>query len=160
MAPVDQPLGLAPRALDIVRRPLVGTFLFGLILGGFPIGVALATWFTPIMTSSPSNAIIAMFLFFSISVATVGAVLGGSNSWKLLLYTALVVSLAMCIPIPLVVDFTLLSVTGYQVLDVHNFPFHVILCFIWSVEVTIASGALAVSYALYQRWRSQSISTP
>ena len=159
MARVNQRPGFTPRALDVVRRPLVGSFLFGLILGGIPLGIVLAIWYMPVMESSPSNAIIAKFLLFSILIATAGALLGGSNSWNVLLYRALVVSLAMCIPIPLVVDLNMLWATGSEALDVHNFPFHVMLCLVWSVEVTVAGAVLAVSYTMYQRWRSQSISS-
>jgi hypothetical protein len=147
MPSTDQQSSLSLRSLGIVRRPL----LFGLTVGGIPLGLVTAIWWDRIMGSS-NDATIGMLLLFTVSVATVGTVLGGSNHWKTLLYRAFLISIAMCAPIPLVVDFFVLSTRNYEVFYVVNFPFHVALCGVWSIEVTVASGLLALLYVRYQSW--------
>jgi hypothetical protein len=155
MAPNNPASALGSRTLRPLRRPLLGPVLFGLILGGIPLGVVLSIWYVPIMDSPPRDSVIGMFLLFTILVATFGAVLGGSSHWKVLFYRALLISLAMCIPIPLVVDLVMLSKTRAEVFDIRNFPFHVILCVVWSIEVTVAVGLLALGYSLYRGHRSR-----
>jgi hypothetical protein len=153
--PNAQPEGLTSRTLSLIRRPLLGSFLFGLILGGVPLGLVLGVWYDRIMFQSLSDGIVGMFLMFTTFVATVGAVLDGSNHWKVLFYRAFLISLAMCVPIPLAVDLILLWKLSDDVLDVRNFPFHVALCVVWSIEVTVAGGLLALGYTLYRDRRSR-----
>jgi len=144
-----QAFGFVNQTLNLLRRPLLGPLLLGLILGGVPLGVMLGKWFDRIMTSS-SDGKVAMLLLFSISVATLGAILGGSNQWKTLFKRAFLISLAMCFPIPLAVDFILLWKIGYDIFDLRNFPFHVALCAVWSVEATVAGWLLALGFTLYR----------
>jgi hypothetical protein len=100
------------------------------------------------MTFSDGN--VAAFLLYSIAVATLGAILGGSTYGKMLLKRAFLISLAMCFPVPLVVDFILLWKLGYDVFDVRNFPFHVAPCAVWSIEATAAGWLLALGFMVYR----------
>jgi len=135
---------LAAATQRVVRRRLLGPLLFGLVVGGAPIGLALAIRFDRIMDSPPNDKVTAVLLLFSTSVAAVGAALGRSHDWRVLFYRAFLTSIAMCVPFPLVVDLVLLWKSGTEVFYVANFPFHVALCVVWSVATTFAGGLFAV----------------
>jgi hypothetical protein len=135
--------------ISVVRRPLLGPLVCGLVLGGVPIGTAFSILGRLILgsTSVTSDCATWALALFAVPVTFVGAILGATKAWHHLLRRAVLTSFAACVPIPATVDMILLSKWGYEVFALQNFWLFMILLLFWWGGAAVSAWVLALTYS-------------
>jgi hypothetical protein len=135
------------RTFAVVRRPLVGPVLWGLVVGGIPFGIFLCylgfteTWAQQFFERLTPIAIV---------VAALGAVLSASRRPAHLLGRAFVTSLSACIPVPTITWLVILWRSGTEILDLRNLPLAIIGFVLWTVVVTVLGWLLALAVTFFK----------
>lgn len=141
MTPADYSNRQFSRILSILRRPLFGSLLFGVVFGGIPVGITLAiSW--PQETVRPYN----WALPVTIALAALSAYLSIQKNWYHILQRAFYTSLAIWIPIPALVFILLGWHMGLELSDYRNLPFNIAILLVFAVITTVPSWLLALVF--------------
>ena len=131
----------------LVRRPVIGALLFGLIVGGTPFGIAFSRLSGQVVSLN-TLGLTAMLTPVAVVVATVGALLGGAERWHSLLSRAFFASLGACLPVPTficgILVFHDLGPEGF--FDPRKLPGFALVFGIWAGVVTIYAWLLALAF--------------
>jgi len=156
LAPTDHPQGLLPRMLGVLRRPLLGPLLFGLVFAGIPFGIAFNLLGGTVISANLFGRILDLTPA-AIVVTTLSAVVDVSSGWPHILWRASFTSLATCVPLPTIVCTALALHSGYKALSTDYLLTLIILFVVCAMAVTIPSWLLALGYAHFKNRRSRSV---
>jgi hypothetical protein len=140
MTPEGHPHGHLSRMLGVVRCPVLGPLLLGVVFGGIPSGIVLG--FLGLDALSPK--LLAWLSPFAIVLVALSANLSVNRGLYRILWRAFLTSLSICVPVPTIVWTALAWNSGYQVFDPRNFPLIVAVFVICAVMITIPSWVLAL----------------
>jgi hypothetical protein len=145
--------------LEIVRRPVLGPLIFGLLVGGIPLGFA----FGGLAGRMISPELVRLVLNLSpvaVSVIILGTLLGVNLRWREMIYRAFIVGAAECVPIPATVCVIVAHNWGYEMSSPSNFLVLILIFLFWSIILTGPSWLLALALLyLKNRWIA-AVSTP
>jgi hypothetical protein len=137
------------RALGVLRRPVGGPLLLGLIVGGLPCAVAFERLGGRVVSAELLRFVL-LLTPIAIIVAVVGALLGAERGWKGLLVGGLLTSLWTCVPLPSFVCLVLVSRYGYDVFP-SNLAALVEIFVFWALAVGVSSWLLAFVVTVLKR---------
>jgi membrane protease YdiL (CAAX protease family) len=154
LTPTNHERGLHSRMLGVLRRPLLGPVLFGLVYGGIPCGIIFGLLGSDVYT--------VVFLRFTIGltplavvVSTLSPTLSVNRTWQHILLRVSLTSFATCVPVPAIVCTELARRWGEWV--VKDIPRMIAFFGLWAVAVTIPSWLLAFGYAHMKNRRSRRV---
>jgi hypothetical protein len=156
MTPPDNPHGQLSRMLGVLRRPLLGPLLFGLVFAGIPFGIMFNFLGDTVISANLFGRILDLTPA-AIVVATLSAVLDVNSAWQHILWRASFTSFAACVPVPTTVCTELALHSGHKAFSANNLPILIILFVVWAVAVTIPSWLFALGYALLKNRRSRRV---
>jgi membrane protease YdiL (CAAX protease family) len=157
LTPTNHPHGLHSRMLGILRRPLLGPVLFGLVYGGIPCGIIFSLLGSDVYTIALLHFTIGLTPL-AIVVATLSPTLGVNRKWQHILWRASLTSFATCVPVPTIVCTELALHWGIWV--VKDIPRMIAIFSLWAIAVTFPSWLLAFGYALFKNRRSRRVAQP
>jgi hypothetical protein len=149
--PTDHPYGLLSQVLGVLRRPLLGPLLFGMMFGGIPFAILLS--FRGI--AAMSTNLYAWLSPAAIVLAALSAELSMNRTSHQVLWRAFLTSFAICVPVQAIVWPLLAWHLGYEVFDPRNFPFNVSIFVLWAIAITIPSWLLVLGYGYLKSVRSR-----
>jgi hypothetical protein len=137
---------LLQSALEVVRRPFVGSLLFGCIVGGIPLAILFNHLaFGGVVSSELCDA---LELFpVGMLATTVGALLGRNVTWEHLLQRTFFTSLGSWIPLPATVYAFLAWRSRYEIFAPQNFPAFILTLVLFATILTPPCWLLALGYA-------------
>src|SRR2546427_9966994 len=106
--------GPSQRIQTVLRMPVMGSLLFGLVVGGIPLAVVFARLGGRVVSPELLRFMVDLTPV-AIVVVTVGVVLTARGGWKDLLCKALLASFGACTPLPITVCAILAWMWGYPV---------------------------------------------
>lgn len=144
---------LLQSALEVVRRPFVGPFLFGCIVGGIPLAILFdRLTFRNVASSEFANA---LELFpVAILATTARALLGRDVTWKSLLRRTFLTSVGSWIPLPAMVYVLVEWRLGYEVFALQNFPAAIVGLALVATMLTPPCWLLALGFAFLKNRNS------
>lgn len=140
------------RTLSILRRPSLGPLIFGLLVGGIPFGILL---FHLGLTDSWGDQFFDWLAPVAVLIAALGAILPVNGSPARLLCRAFLASLSACVPMPTITWAVLAWRSGFEILDLRNLPYALILFALWTLAVTVLGWLLALTYAFLKNRHSR-----
>ena len=150
----EHQLSLLQMISAVLRRPLVGPLLFGLVFAGAPSAVMFGTLGDEVMTARVAYCMLVLTPI-AVVVATIGAVWSTNRGWRNLLLRSFVVSASACIPIPTILWDVAAWRQGYDVFTLKDLLITLYALSIWAIVVTLISWPLALAYVRIQNWRTQ-----
>jgi membrane protease YdiL (CAAX protease family) len=155
--PMDHPSGPHSRMLGILRRPLLGPVLFGLLYGGLPCGIIFSLLGREVYTFAHVRFTIALTPL-AIVVSTLSPTLGVNRKWQHILWRVSLTSFATCVPVPAIVCTAFALHWGIWVVE--DIPRMITFFGLWAIAVIIPSWLLAFGYALLKNRRSRRVTQP
>jgi hypothetical protein len=154
LVPPNHSYGPLARILRVLRRPLLGPLLFGIVLGGIPIGGMFFRWGVDRIAVNLDGLLYRLTPVAAVLSAW-SAELSSNKSWQRLLWRAFVSSIAVCVPVPVLVWSLMAWHLGYEVFDARNFPFVFFILTTWALMITGPSWLLSLGYANSKDRRGQ-----
>jgi hypothetical protein len=140
----------------VLRRPLAGPLLFGLVFGGGPFAVMFG-----LLDGAAAGYILYCMLVLmpiAIIVTSIGAVQTANKGWRSLLVRSFLTSAAACIPTPTVVWDVLDWRWGLGAFSAKDLAAAVYIFSLWAVAVALVSWPLALMYVRLQNRRARKTS--
>ena len=129
---------LLQKAQLLFGRSAVGSFIFGLVFGGVPFGIACTSLGIDVFSAN-LFALVLVLTPVAIVIATVGALLGTSLNLKELFKRTILTSLGECVPLPTVGCTAAALYAGLSVFSPDSLPYLIYLLSLWACAVTFAS---------------------
>jgi len=145
VAPGNKSSVSSGRVLALVPWPSLAPLLIGLLFGGIPFGMFLVHLG---LTDSWGYQFFSWLTPSAVIIAALAAILPAHGNLARLLWRAFLASLSACVPVPTITWAVLAWRSGFEILDLRNLPFAVILFVLWMLAVTVLGWLLALSYAL------------
>jgi hypothetical protein len=141
--------GLLERIVQVCRRPRYGPFLFGVVVGGLPLGVGFAFLGRQVISPEILWFVVALAPW-GIWVTCVGTVLGKSFSWLGLLGRTMLISLGSWV-VPFGVCWGLAWWAGEDVFSGKNVGVLAGIFWIWAVVLAVPCWVAAMGYVRLKR---------
>jgi ascorbate-specific PTS system EIIC-type component UlaA len=148
MTPRDSRTGLG-RALGLLRRPIEGPLLLGLIFGGLPFAAVFDRLGGRVVSAELLRFVL-LLTPIAILVAAVGALVAAEHGWKGVMVGGFLTSLWACVPLPVIVCLVLAHRYGYDG-SAGDFAVLVILFVLWALAVAVSSWLLTFIVMLLKR---------
>ena len=132
------------RVLAVLRRPLVGPMLLGIVLGGVPFGAMFSLLGDAVMSASLFGRMLELTPI-AVVLSLLSTWLGLDKGLYRVFWRAFYTSFAACLPIPAIVCAKLALHWGYNVFSAEYLPPFIGFFFGWATVVALVSWFLALA---------------